>query len=192
MSIFSVRFLATSVLAVAVVTSGCASPPTADKTAAEQAVGAARAAGAEKYASNDFVAATTTLKEAETQMAAKKYADAKTAYLRAKELAEKAAKAVEGGKAAMKSQVEAQLAEVEKRWQDIEAKVKVAMVKFKVEQKQAWESDARGARDALQAAKGTAGDDPAVAKDQLATVTSAVAKWDEQLRAIPAPAKRGK
>jgi hypothetical protein len=69
-------------------------------------VTAAKAAGAEKHAAADSAAATETLKAADAQMGERKYSEARAAYVKAKELAEKAAKGVEAGKATMKAQVE--------------------------------------------------------------------------------------
>lgn len=187
MSRISIRVVASLLFAVALTTFGCASPPEAEKKAAGDAVSAARAAGAERYASADFTAATDALKAADAQMAAKKYTEAKTAYLKAKELADKAAGAVAAGKAAMKSQVAPQIAEAEKRWQELEGKVKAAAKRLKPEQQQAWEADAKGATEALQAAKAAVEADPLAAKDRLAAVTTAIDKWDAELKALPAP-----
>ncbi|MBI2879660.1 MAG: DUF4398 domain-containing protein, partial [Candidatus Rokubacteria bacterium] len=116
MSQSRVRVIVSVLVVVALASFGCASPPEAEKKAAEAAVSAARAAGAEQYASGELAAATGALKAAEGQLQAKKYGDAKSAYLKVKELADKAAGAVPAAKAAMASQVGAQLAELEKRW----------------------------------------------------------------------------
>lgn len=171
-------------------TFGCASPPEAEKKAAEEAVSAAQAAGAEKYASSDFAAAANALKEAEAQMAAKKYVEAKGGYVKVKELADKAAKAVEAGKAAMKGEVESLMADTEKRWQALEGNVQKIAKSLKAEQKQTWEVDAKGATEALQAAKAAGGADPAAAKEKLATVAAIVDKWEGELKAS-APAMKG-
>lgn len=193
MSISLVRLVVPVVLAVGFVAFGCASsPPEAEKKAAEQAVSAARAAGGETYASGEFTAATDALKEAEAQMSARKYGEAKTAYTKAKELAEKAAKAVEAGKAAMKSEVERQMADTEKRWQELVRMVKAAAKTLKADQEQAWKADAKSAAEALQAAKAAAGDDPAVAKEKLGTVTAALDKWEGELKSMTAPAREAK
>lgn len=189
MSRVTIHLVVPLALAVALSTFGCASPPTAEKKEAEDAINAAKSAGAEKYASSDFQAATSALKEAETHMGAKKYSEAKVAYVKIKDLAEKAAKAVEGGKAAMKSQVEQALNDTEKRWQALESNIKKMAKKLKAEQKQAWEADAKGAVKALQAAKVTAGADPATAKEKLAAATSALEKWEAELKACATPVK---
>ncbi|MBI3454273.1 MAG: hypothetical protein HY002_00605 [Candidatus Rokubacteria bacterium] len=194
MSPFAVRLVVlVVVVAVSLASFGCAPPPAAEKAAAEQAMSAARAAGADKYASGDFAAATAALKEAEAQMGARKYGEAKNSYAKVKELADKAASAAVAGKAAVKAEVEQQLANAEKRWREVEGKVKAAAPKLKAEQKQAADADARSVAEALQAAKTGAGDDPLAAKDKIATVTAAADKWEAELKALPAapaPAKK--
>ncbi len=186
------RAIASLILTVALASFGCVSPPNEEKKAAEQAVTAAKAAGAEKYASADFAAATEALKAADSQMGERKYSEARAAYVKAKELAEKVAKGVEAGKAAMRSQVEQQLAETGKRWQELEGKVKAAAKKFKAEQKKAWEADAKAAAEALQAAKAAAGDDPAAAMDKLATVVQALEKWEAEVKGLATSAPKMK
>jgi hypothetical protein len=190
MSTRPVRLTATIILAAALTTLGCASPPGAEKKAAEQAVSAARTAGAEKYASTEFAAAADALKAAEGQMGARKYVEAKTTYVMAKELAERAAKAVETGKAVMKSQVEQQLRDAEERWLELEGKAKVGAKKFKAEQKQAWAAAATSISESLQAARATAGDDPASAKEKLDAVVPVLDKWESELKALSAPGKK--
>ncbi len=184
--------LALAVLAVLLVAFGCASPPEAEKKAADEAMKAARAAEADRYAASDFAAATGALKTAEAQMADKKYSEAKTAYVKAKDLAEKATKAAEAGKAAMKSQVEQELAQTEKRWHEVEGKVKPAVKKLKAEQRQLWEADAKAATETLEAAKATIERDPAGAKDKLATITASAEKWESELKAMAEPKKAEK
>ncbi len=80
-----ILFLLLAALTAGLTTWGCASPPEAEKKAAEEAVANARAAGAETYAANELTAAAAQLREAEAQMVAKRYAAAQLSYLRAKE-----------------------------------------------------------------------------------------------------------
>lgn len=182
------RLLVPMVCAVALTAVGCASPPTAEKEAAEKAVAAAKEAGAEKYAAADFAAASDALKDAEAQMTAKKYSEAKTAYGKAKDAADKATKGVESGKAEVKAQVEQLLTDTAKQWQALQEQVAAASKRLKPDQKQTWESDAKAAAEALDATKAALGDDPAGAKDKLAAVTAAIQKWEGELKALPAPA----
>lgn len=182
-----VRWVVPVLLAAALAGFGCASPPEAEKKAAEEAMSAAKAAGAETYAPSDFAAAADALKAAETQMGAKKYNEAKTAYVKAKELAGKAAAAVEAGKAAVKSQVESALVDTGKRWQELEGKVKAVSKKLKAEQKQAWEADAKSVKEALETARVATGTDPLAAREKLGPVVAALDKWDAELKALAAP-----
>ncbi len=177
-------------LVVAVLTFGCASPPEAERKAAEQAVNAAKSAGADRYAAADFKAAEQAWSEAESQMNAKKYGEAKAAYVRVKELAEKAAKGVETGKAAMKAAAEQTIADAEKRWQELEGKVKAAARKLKAEQKRAWDADAKAAGEALSAAKAALAAEPAAVKEKLGTVTATLEKWEADLKAMAEAAKQ--
>jgi len=176
------------VLLVAGAAYGCASAPDAEKKAAEDAVKAASAAGAEQFAAQDYKEAMDTLKDAEGQLQAKKYDEAKAAYVKAKQMADKATAAVPAGKAALKQEVETQLAEVEKRWTELEGKVNAAAKRLKAEQQQAWEAEGKDAKEALEAAKAAAADDPAAAKGKLAALVGAIDKWEAEVAALAAPA----
>ena len=79
---------------------GCDSPPEAEKKAAESAVAAAKQAGADKYAAQAYAAMDAAQKQADSQMAAKEYKEAKAATRRSRRLADEAAKAAVSGKAA--------------------------------------------------------------------------------------------
>lgn len=186
MSGFRVRIVVPLVVAVAVASLGCARPPAAEKAVAEQAVSAAKAAAADRYAPEDLAAATTALSQAEAQMETKKYSEAKTAYDKVKELADKAANSAKAGKAAMKAEVEQQLASAETRWREVDGKIKAAATKLKAEQKQAANADAKSVAEALQGAETGIGDDPLAAKDKLATVAATLDKWEAELKALPA------
>ena len=188
MNVLRVRRVVPLLAAVSLLAYGCASPPEAEQKAAQSAVSAARAAGADKYARSEYGAMDSALKAAESEMGAKKYKEAKEGYEKAKGLAETAAKAAEGGKAAMKAEVEKQVGDLEKRWKDLAGKVKAAAKKLKAEQKQAWEADAKSLTGALQAAKDAVGADPAGAKDKLAAAVASIDKWGADLAALAAPA----
>jgi len=181
--------VAAMVVIVAGVVYGCASAPEAEKQAAEDAVKAASAAGAEQYAAQDYTEAASAFKDAEAQLQAKNYDEAKAGYVKAKQMAEKATAAVSAGKAALKQEVEAQLAEAEKKWVDLEGKVKAAAKKLKAEQQQAWDAEGKDAKEALEAAKAAAADDPAAAKGKLATLVSTIDKWEAEVAALAAPAQ---
>ena len=101
-----IRFSALGALIAGLTTRGGASPPEAEKKAAEEAVAQARRFGAEKYAANQFAAAVEELRAAEAQTVAKKYAAAQRTYLSAKAAGLKAAKTVDAVKTAMTPEVE--------------------------------------------------------------------------------------
>ncbi len=184
-----VRVVTAAVVAVALFTFGCASAPEAEKKAAEEAVSAAKAAGAERYAAGEFAAATDSLRQAESHLGAKRYNEAKTAYTKARDLAEGAVKAAEARKAGMRSEVEQRLATMEARWQELEAKVKATAKKLKLEQKQTWEADAKGVEAAFQSAKGGAANDPNAANEKLVTIGAIVEKWEAELKPQASPSK---
>src|SRR6516162_5873225 len=89
----SARLTLFAVLATGLVAAGCASPPDAEKKAADTAVAAAQAAGAEKYAAQQFAALQVAVKTAEAQMTAKSYKEAKESYETVKRLADEALQA---------------------------------------------------------------------------------------------------
>ena len=148
----SARLTLLAVLATGLVAAGCASPPDAEKKAADTAVAAAQAVGAEKYAAQQFAALQVAVKTAEAQMTAKSYKEAKESYETAKRLADEALQAAAASKAAMKTQVETQVAALEKTWQELEQKAQAAAKKLKPDQKQAWDVATTTVKDALQAA----------------------------------------
>ncbi len=93
MKLSPVRVVVPLLAAVSLLTFACASPPEAEKKAADAAVSAATAAGAEKYAPSEFSAMTAAVKKAESEMSRKAYKEAKASYEAVKDLAEKATKA---------------------------------------------------------------------------------------------------
>src|SRR5450830_667461 len=130
------------VFALAVVFSGCAKPPEAEKSAAKAAMDSAVSAGAAKYAATDFEAAKKLWDTSETQMTEKKYKEAKQGYVDAKAAFEKAAGAVEAGKKAVADEATAALAAVEAAWTGTEAAAKAVETKMK-DKKEAWTADAK-------------------------------------------------
>ncbi len=190
MNRFRIRLLVLAALTAGLTTWGCASPPEAEKKAAEEALANARAAGAEKYAASELAAAAQQLSEAEAQMVAKKYAAAQRSYLGAKEAGLKAAKAANAGKTAMTPQVEQQLAEVVKRWEDVAGRIKAAK-KLTVDQKRDWEADAQRITATLQEARALLDNDPASAREKLAAATLVLEAWATKVTGPAASANNG-
>jgi len=171
-----IRFSVLGALIARLTTRGCASPPEAEKKAAEEAVAEARRFGAEKYVANQFAAAVEELQAAEAQMVAKKYAAAQRTYLSAKEAGLKAAKTVDAVKTAMTPEVEGQLAEVVKQWAHVEGEIKAEKT-LTVVQKRDWQADTKRITATLLEARASLDDDPARARERLAVVTALLEAW---------------
>src|SRR5262245_21331509 len=189
MNVPQLRIITPVVFAATLLTAACASPPEAERKAADQAVSAAVAAGAERYAPSEFSAMTAAVKKAESEMSSKAYKEAKASYESAKELADKAAKAAESGKAAAKAEAEKQIADVEARWKDLQAKAEAATKKLKTDQKAVSDADAKTIVEAVESAKSSVATDAAAAKAKLAAVPALMDKWEADLAALATPAK---
>jgi Domain of unknown function (DUF4398) len=91
---------------------GCGDPPVKELNQAQGAIDAARAAGADSYATEDYAAAVDALKRAEEAVAQRDYRLALSQALESRERAQTAAKLAANQKAAVRSQAERLLAEV--------------------------------------------------------------------------------
>jgi chromosome segregation ATPase len=192
MKLLHVRVVVPLLAAVSLLTFACASPPEAEKKAADAAVSAATVAGADKYAPSEFSAMTAAVQKAESEMSNKAYKEAKASYETVKDLAEKAAKAAAAGKAAATAEAEKQIADLEGRWKELQGQVEGAAKKFKADQKAVWDTDAKGVAEALEAAKAAVATDAAAAKAKLESITAVLDKWEADLAALAAPAKAAK
>jgi len=186
MSAVHLRISLPLLIAVGLFAAGCASPPEAEKKAADEAVSAAKSAGAAQYAPSGFAAMTAAATKAESEMSAKAYKEAKATYLTVKELADKAATSAASGKASMKAEVEKQLADLGQRWQDVQAKAQAAARKLKADRKQAWEADTKAVSEAIEAAKAALASDASAAKEKLAGLGTTLEKWEADLAAMAA------
>ncbi len=184
-----VRVVVPLLVAVSLLAFACASPPEAEKKAADKAVSTATAAGAEQYAPSEFSSMTAAVKKAESEMSNKAYKEAKASYESAKDLADRAAKAAESGKAAAKAEVEKQLADLESRWKELQGKAEASATKLKADQKAAWEAAAKSVADAFDAAKAALATDARAAKDKLAAIPAILDKWEADLTALATPTK---
>jgi Domain of unknown function (DUF4398) len=101
----------TCVAAIAV-SSGCSDPPTREIHLAQGAIDAARAAGADTYASEELDAAITALQQGEAAIDQRDYRLALSHAIDSRERAQLAAKLAADGKAAARSQAEGLLADV--------------------------------------------------------------------------------
>jgi colicin import membrane protein len=193
MKLSRVRVVVLLLAAVSLLTFACASPPEAEKKAADAAVSAATAAGAAKYAPSEFSAMMASNKKAESEMSAKAYREAKASYVAVKDLAERAAQAAAAGKAGARAEAEKQIFDLEGRWKELEGKAEAAAKKLKAKQKAdwdtAWNTDAKAVTDALETAKAAVVTDAADAKAKLASIPTILDKWEADLAALVVPAK---
>jgi len=196
MKLSHVRGVVPLLAAVSLLTFACASPPEAEKRAADAAVSAATAAGADKYAPSEFAAMTAAVKKAEYEMSNKAYKKARASYEVVKDLAEKATKAAEKAataaaaeKAAATAEAEKQIADLEGRWKELQGQAEAAGKKLKADQKAAWDTDAKGVAETLEGARAAIATDAAAAKAKLASIPAVLDKWAADLAALAAPAK---
>jgi hypothetical protein len=99
-------------LAVVLVAISCADPPNKDMDQAQGAIDAARAAGAEQYAANEYTAATQALKQANDAVTARDYRLALNYALESREQAQNAARTAADTRAKLRGDVERSIAEV--------------------------------------------------------------------------------
>lgn len=163
---------------------GCAKPPEAEQKAAQTAMEAAIAAGADKYAAAELDAAKKLKKNADAQVTEKKYKEAKQAYIDAKAAFEKAAAAVEAGKKKAADEANAALAALEESWKAIEAKASKLGKKMKA-QKEAWKADASAFGENLKAAKDMVVTDALGAKAKAEELKALVEKWATNFTLAP-------
>jgi hypothetical protein len=175
--------------AVSVLTVACASPPEAEKKAADAAVSAANAAGAEKFAPSEFAAMTASLRKAESEMSGKAYKEAKASYEATKELADKAARAAETGKAAAKAEAEKLLADLGARWSDLQAKAEAATRGLNAQEKTVWDAAGAAIGTAFTEARATIATDAAAAKAKLAAIPAQLDKWEAGVTALASAPK---
>lgn len=99
-------------LVILVLSTSCAEPPNKEINQAQGAIDAARAAGADRFAAAEFVAATDALKRAEDAVAAGDYRLALNHAIDSRERAQGAAKMSVEGRADARGQAERAIAEV--------------------------------------------------------------------------------
>jgi hypothetical protein len=99
-------------LIIAILSAGCAEPPSKEMNQAQGAIDAARAAGADKFAAAELTAASDALKRSEEAVAARDYRQALSHALDSRERAQAAAKMAVEGRADARGQAERAIAEV--------------------------------------------------------------------------------
>lgn len=100
-------------LLIAVLAVACAEPPNKELDQAQGAIDAARAAGAERYATTEFTAATTALRDAGQAVAQRDYRLALNLALEGREQAQNAARVAAETRARLRGEVERAMAETQ-------------------------------------------------------------------------------
>ena len=106
------RRVARLALVMVVLSTGCAEPPNKEINQAQGAIDAARAAGADRFASAEFIAATDALKRSEEAVTAGDYRLALNHAIDSRERAQSAAKMAVEGRANARGQAERAVQEV--------------------------------------------------------------------------------
>ena len=99
-------------LIVTILSASCAEPPNKEMNQAQGAIDAARAAGADKFAADEFTAATGALKRSEDAVAGGDYRQALNHAIDSRERAQNAAKMAVDGRADARGHAERTIAEV--------------------------------------------------------------------------------
>lgn len=195
MKSFRFSVLSMFILILALIFIGCAKPPDAEKSAAQSALTAATAAGAEKYAAVPMEAGKMLWGEAEAQLQAEEFEAAKVGYLAAKNAFDKAAKAAVTAKKALTDEVTKTIAGLEEQWKLVEAAA-LAIEKKMIAQKEAWDADVLLFTQELQATKGMIAANAEGAKAKAVELKAMIDKWDvtiKELEKVPEkPVKKGR
>jgi hypothetical protein len=108
------------------VAAACSPPPQKEIDLAQGAIDAARAAGAEQYATSEFTQATTALQQAHDAVEQRDYRLALTLAVDAHDRAQTAARAAADGKAKARSEADAAIARAAMALEQLQARVKTA------------------------------------------------------------------
>ncbi len=118
--------LAVLLLTGAVAAAACTSPPDKEMDQARGAIEAARAAGADRYAPDEYKAAVAALKRSEDAVAQRDYRQALNSALDSREQAENAARTAADQKAIVRSQAEKELRDLQATVDEARARLKAA------------------------------------------------------------------
>ena len=111
---------------LAIAAAACSEPPQRELNQAQGAIDAARAAGAEQYAKDEYTAATSSLQKAHDAVAQRDYRQALSYALDARERAQDAARAAADGKAAARSKAESSIIALSADVKQLESRLKAA------------------------------------------------------------------
>jgi hypothetical protein len=191
------RLAASCLLAclVAAAAAGCGDPPNKELHQAQGAIDAARAAGADSYATDEFTAAVDALARAEAAVAQRDYRLALSQALDSRERAQNAAKLAASQKAAVRSEAEHLLAEVTSAVAMAGTRLAAENTRRPSPAVAALQSTVQNARIALDdAGKALATEDYLEARRRLLGVRNTLLAAQKALPPTPAarPARRGR
>jgi hypothetical protein len=175
---------------------GCSEPPQKEMSEAQGAIDAARAAGAEQYASDEFRAATAALKESQDAVQQRDYRLALSRAIDASQRAQEAAKRGAEGMARARSDAQLAINTAAAAVQQLEARLKAAAA-ARVPARDVAEPTKAAAQGqaVLQKARASvaAGDYPSATtavKDVAAAITAQIGAVDEAIAARASRATR--
>jgi hypothetical protein len=106
------RWLPAACVLAALVVTACGDPPNKEMDQAQGAIDAARAAGADRYATDEYTAATAALKRSQDAVAQRDYRQALNEALDSREHAQNAAREAADTKAQVRIEVERDMAQI--------------------------------------------------------------------------------
>jgi len=189
------RLVVSCLLTCLVAAAGCANPPSKELHQAQGAIDAARAAGADAYAAEEFTAAVDALARAEAAVGQRDYRLALSQALDSRESAQSAAKLAASQKAAVRSEAERLLAEVTSAVAVAGARLSAETSRTPSPAVVAAQSAVQNARAALDdAGKALATEDYLEARRRLQGVRDTLLAAQKALPPTPSPrpAKRGR
>jgi hypothetical protein len=142
-----------ALLGALVLCAACSEPPQKELDRAQGAIDAARAAGAERYATPEFTAATGALKEAHDAVEQRDYRLALTKALDASERGQQAARQAADGKARARGDVERTITSVTTSLQQLQAVLKAEAARLPAPLLTQARRDAANSQAALQKAR---------------------------------------
>jgi hypothetical protein len=171
-----------ALLGALVFCAACSEPPQKELDRAQGAIDAARAAGAERYATPEFSAATGALKEAHDAVAQRDYRLALTKALDASERGQQAARQAADGKARARGDVERTITSVTTSLQQLQTLIKAEAARLPAPLLTSAKREATHTQTALQKARTLL--DAEQYLDARDALTGVEERTDAQLKAV--------
>ena len=187
------RTAAAATLVLASLAMACAEPPNKELHQAQGAIEAARAAGAERYATGEFTAAVEALRRADEAVQQRDYRLALNHALDSRERAQNAAREAADAKAAARGQAERMLAEVTTALAAAASRMAAAEAAKVTKKALAKPASAiAGAQEAVQEAGSALGGEDYLAaqralEGRAAAIQQATRQIDQAIAAVPPP-----